>query len=141
MSNRLSQEKANAIAAEYTTNGFRAVDALLAVGYKKSYAEQRSKLVLDNILVKEAIRRIQANSKANTAITVEKVQLDLLDVQARSKESNDRSAELRAIELLGKTIAAFTDNLNTADISKQQELTEQERAEALKIAEIRLRTG
>jgi hypothetical protein len=142
MANRLSQEKANAIASEYVTNGYSKTKALLSVGYKPSYANNNVGLKLfDNVLVKYAINKIMASSKANTDITVQAIQAKLADVEARARECNDRASELRAIELQGKTIAAFTDSINTNDTTQQKAIDEQAMLEAKRMAEIRLKQG
>lgn len=72
--NRLSDEKACAIAAEYCTNGFKKVMALLSIGYKESYANNPGLKLFDNVKVKRAIAKIQASTLTKTAMTVEKVQ-------------------------------------------------------------------
>lgn len=46
---------------------------------------------------------------------------------------------LKASELLGRSEADFTDNINQTDTQRQRELDEKEQAEAVRIAEIRLR--
>jgi len=72
MSNRLSKEKAEAIAAEYCTNGFKKVMALLNLGYKPSYAKSKTGLrIYDNVLVREAIEKIQAKTRLKTSYTVD----------------------------------------------------------------------
>lgn len=72
--NRLSNEKATAIAAEYCTNGLRKVQALLSIGYKPSYANNPGLKLFDNVKVKQAIQRIQSAALVNTGFTVEKAQ-------------------------------------------------------------------
>ena len=70
MANRLSQEKAQAIAVEYHANGFQKVMALLSVGYSKSYANKVGLKLYDNDLVKRAIAKIQAGLAVKTGYTV-----------------------------------------------------------------------
>jgi hypothetical protein len=114
--NRLSQEKANAIAAEYVTNGFKAVDALLAVGYKQSYAVHCSAKLLDNVQVKQAIARIQADTKLNTGITIAKIQAEHQRLQALSESKGDLSTATANLVNLGKTIGAYAlDNAGKGD--------------------------
>ncbi len=74
MANRLSDEKARAIAAEYCTNGFRKVDALLSLGYSKTYANNIGLKIFDNDRVVQAIARIQANLQAKTGFTVQQAE-------------------------------------------------------------------
>ena len=47
--------------------------------------------------------------------------------------------KLKALELLGRWRAMFTDNVATTDTIRQRELDEKDKAEAIQIAEIRLR--
>lgn len=71
MANRLSDEKVLAIAAEYSTNGFRKVLALLSLGYSKSYANSKTGLkIYDNDRVKAAIGKIKIAAIAKTGFTI-----------------------------------------------------------------------
>ncbi|MHC4322700.1 MAG: hypothetical protein ACYSUX_00340 [Planctomycetota bacterium] len=96
MSNRLSDEKAQAIAAEYCTNGFKKVMALLSVGYKQSYAEKVGLKLYDNVLVKEAIKRIQAKQTAKTGMTIEKMQKMYESDRRFAKKCNQAGARVSA---------------------------------------------
>jgi hypothetical protein len=140
MANRLSEEKANAIAAEYMTNGFQKVKALLSVGYKTTYANSKAGLkTYDNLKEKQALERIASQNKASDAVRAEQIISNLRHAQAISLEANDRQSYIRATELLGKTLAMFTDKTLTSDIDKQRELDQQELVEAKRIASIRLK--
>ena len=70
MSNRLSQEKATAIATEYYTNGFKKVVALLSVGYSHNYANNVGLKLFDNDRVKTALERIRIAQIAKTGFTI-----------------------------------------------------------------------
>lgn len=70
MANRLSKEKAAAIAAEYHTNGFKKVMALLSVGYSVNYANNGGLKLFDNDSVKTAIAKIEALAVTETGYTV-----------------------------------------------------------------------
>ena len=97
MSNRLSEEKAIAIAAEYSTNGFMKVAALLSLGYAKSYANSKTGLkIYDNDKVKRAIKRIQALQAAKTGMTVEKVQKMYLEDRDFAHEHRQSGAAVSA---------------------------------------------
>lgn len=75
MPNKLSNEKATAIATEYCTNGFQKVMALINVGYAKSYANCKRGLSLyDNVKVKSAINKIQTAAIAKTGFTIAEAQ-------------------------------------------------------------------
>jgi len=120
MSNRLSQEKANAIAAEYLTNGLQKVKALLAVGYSNTYANNVGLKLFDNSLVKQSIARIQAKNKANTDITVKFIQDKHLAIFDLAIEKGDLSTANAALTGAGKTIGCYQDNLKTDNTTRQE---------------------
>lgn len=70
MANRLSNEKAQAIAVEYCNNGFKKVMALLAVGYSNNYANKVGLKLFDNKGVKTAIAKIQSAGIAKTGFSI-----------------------------------------------------------------------
>lgn len=74
MPNRLSDEKAQAIATEYCTNGFKKVAALLTIGYSKTYANNVGLKLFDNDRVKAAINKIQIAGLATTGFNIAQAQ-------------------------------------------------------------------
>ena len=96
MSNRLSDEKAQAIASEYCTNGFQKVMALLSVGYKKSYANNPGLKLFDNVKVKQAIAKIQAVAVVKTGFSVAEAKLEYEEARDLAKECNQPSAMVSA---------------------------------------------
>lgn len=137
--NRLSTEKAKVIAAEYMLNGNNKVDALLKAGYSQSYSKGSSgKKVFQNILVCAEIERMQARTALKTDITVESIRTDLKNLAGLCLEKGDYSTQARCYELLGKSIAMFTDNLSTTDAVEKKKLDSAEAEEADRIANIRL---
>ena len=98
MANRLSKEKANLIASNYCTNGFKKVKGLLEAGYAVSYANCKRGLSLyDNVMVKEAIERIQAGNKAVTAWTFQDSQTKLLDLAEKAEAKNQFASSVSAL--------------------------------------------
>jgi len=141
MANILSQEKANAIASAYMTNGYKKVEALLSVGYKTTYANSNVGLKLfDNVRVKEAVARINAASNLKTDYTVDFVRQKMIKLLEMSEDANDRTNIKGALELLGKHKAMFSDKVINIDESKTY-IDENKRAEAERIAKIRLLQG
>jgi hypothetical protein len=136
--NRLSPEKAKAIAAEYLTNGLNKVDALKSLGYKPLYAERGGLRLFDNVCVKAEIARMQALTAIKSGITAEKIQLGLEALRLKAEAKGDLSTAARCYELLGKSIAMFTDNINQTDVVRQAELNAEQEAEVQRIATIRL---
>jgi hypothetical protein len=135
--NRLSKEKAQAIAAAYMTNGLKKYEALLSVGYKESYAKNNIGLKLfDNMLVKDAIRELQAFQQAKTNVSIEFIQNEHKRLQTLAESKGDLSTATANIVALGKTIAAYSDKVISAD--EAPKLSEQQKLEAERIAKIRL---
>ena len=96
MSNRLSDEKATAIAEEYCTNDFKKVMALLSVGYSKNYANNVGLKLFDNNRVKLAIKRIQAVQAVKTGMTIERVQKMYESDRRFAKKCNQAGARVSA---------------------------------------------
>ncbi|MDD5355692.1 MAG: hypothetical protein PHY56_04105 [Candidatus Omnitrophica bacterium] len=107
MSNRLSPEKAKAIATEYLTNGLRKVDALLACGYAPVYARKGGLKLWDNIVLKDAIAQIQAKQAIKLNITPESITEELQEVKLMALSKTDCSSATRCIELKGKIGGVF----------------------------------
>jgi hypothetical protein len=139
--NRLSEAKASLIASELVKNNYDTVKALIACGYKESYAKRYSGKVSDNVLVKQSLSKYQANIKINSTITVKSLQDELEQLQSIALDKKDLAIVARCIELKGKTIAAFTDSINTNDTTQQKAIDEQAMLEAKRMAEIRLKQG
>ncbi len=97
MPNRLSKEKAQAIAAEYCTNGFQKVLALLSMGYKQSYAEKIGLKLYDNMFVKQAIRRIQAVQAAKTGFSIDQARTEYEEARLLGMRINQPSAAVSAV--------------------------------------------
>lgn len=141
MANRLSQQKAEAIASEYVTNGYNQTNALLAVGYKPEYAKQRGKLIMDNVLVKQAINKLITLSNCKTSWNVELLRQEHVRLQQLAEEKGDLATATSNLAFIGKTIAAYSDNLNTTDTTQAKAIDEQAMLEAKIMAEIRLKQG
>jgi hypothetical protein len=109
MANRLTQEKANRIAANYMSNGNLIVKALIDTGYKKSYADKMSNKILDNVLVKNAISQLRANLELKTGLTIEKCQKEHEQMQQLCLAKGDRTNATANLIAKYKTIAAYKD--------------------------------
>ena len=121
MANRLSKEKARLIASEYCTNGYRKVDALLSAGYSKSYSNKVGLKLYDNDLVKQCIASIEASTRTEVTLTADIIidkLLKLADIKPLSDQDNIKpltNTDIKsALELLGKKLALWTDNVNTS---------------------------
>lgn len=97
MANRLSKEKACAIAAEYYTNGFNKIKALLSVGYSETYANNIGLKLFDNDRVVEAMRRLSAVLVIKTGYTIEQAQAEYEQVRVQAIQLNQPAAAVSAI--------------------------------------------
>jgi phage terminase small subunit len=106
LSNRLSQEKAQAIAIEYMTNGQKKAEALETVGYSKSYAYHNGLKLFDNDRVKAEIAKIQAKTDYKCEITVKEI-VDRFERIAKACETKRPTDAIKANELIGKHLGIF----------------------------------
>ena len=139
MANRLSKEKAEAIASEYMTNGFNKIQALKSVGYSNTYSENVGLKLFVNDRVLQAIDRIQAKSKASTDYKLEQYLSELEQARSRAIDYKQVSAEIQAIIAKGRSQGFDKDNDMTSD--QTEELDKSQTEEARRLASIRLKTG
>ena len=97
MANRISQEKAYAIASEYCTNGYNKVKALLKMGYTDTYANNTGLKVFDNERVLKAVARIQCVAVARTGYKVDECQAEFEEIRILAKEAKQYPAAVSAI--------------------------------------------
>jgi len=136
---KINIEKIKALAIEYISNGYCKEKALLAIGYKPSYAHSGLGMkIYEDIRLKAEIERLQAKTALKTDITIAHIQSEHERLAALAEAKGDLSTATRNLELLGKTIAAYKDTLQTSDLDKAKELSESEAVEAKRIASIRL---
>ena len=126
------------IAEIYCTNDFIKSKALIDTGYSKRYATTRGlKVVYENERVKAAIAKKITELRVESVATRQKRQEFWTKTM---KDSNSNMGDrLRASELLGKSEADFTENINTGDLERLKKLSEQQALEAKRLAAIRLR--
>ena len=97
MANRLSKEKAHAIAAEYCTNGWKKVEALLSVGYSTKYANNVGLKLFDNELVLRAIAKIQAVAVVITGYSIEQSQQEYEQARLLAMSLKQPAAAVSAV--------------------------------------------
>ncbi len=128
--NRLSDEKAVAIASEYATNGFQKVKALLAIGYSKHYANHVGLKLFDNEKVKLALTRINALQAAKTGFTIDQAHKMYLEDRAfarKCKQSGSATAATTGIcRLYGMDKDAGTGEKTVIIISPGPKVVESE---------------
>jgi len=112
-------------------------------GYKGNYNTLRA-IASENLTkpnVKAYIERKKAEIAEKNEITVQ-TQLNKLETIHRlALADKDYNASISAIREQDKLCGLITDKVQTQDITAVKELTEQEQAEAARLARIRLRTG
>lgn len=124
---------------------FNATDAARKAGYKGNdntlgqMGDQNLKLPK----IKEAIIQKLAKIAAKIEITVDSIAEEIAYVAFGQITPNigvqgNITNKLKALELLGRYKAMFTDNINQTDTQRQRELDEKEQQEAERIAKIRL---
>ena len=121
--------------------------ALRDSNYKTRYVICYAAKIYNNIRVQTVIERAKANLTAKTAIkeglSIDKVLQDLTRCEEALLENGmlprrSINAMLKIIELRGKYLAMWTENVQTTDMNKQRELDERDQVECVRIAEIRL---
>ena len=148
----LNPETVDLIADNYCTNGFNKTKAMVDADYSPKYADtgHAHRIVFGNIRVKEAIAKKIADIKEKTVATRQQRQQFWTCVMSGELSKTDENGQeigitmnmgdrLRASELLGKSEADFTENINTGDLERLKKLSEQEALEAKRLATIRLR--
>lgn len=128
-----NQETIDIIAENYATNGQNKTKALVDAGYKAGYADsgRSHKFVFGNERVKQAISKKIAEVKAVNIKNREERQQ--FWTRMMDSETATNSDKLRASELLGKSEADFTDNVNQA-LKQPAPLTEAEIKELKRLA-------
>ena len=137
MANRLSKEKANLIATHYCTNDYNKTEALLSSGYSKTYAMNVGLKLFVNDRVMEAIERIEAAKKVQTARTVQSLDDMLVTAYDLAKETNQSAAMVSACTAIARLYGMDKQTINT-DQDEQRELSEAERLAAERISRITL---
>ncbi len=136
MPNIKDQSTVEAIAREFTSNGRNKTRAMIAIGYDEAYSDSGKghKSVYGNLRVIEAIKAIDDKTRAESVASRKQRQEFWTNTM-----NNDPLMinKLRASELLGRSEADFTDNINSQNIQKPALLTPDEVLE-LKQAAIKL---
>ena len=97
--------------------------------------------LLKNPKIIQAIDKYTAKIEQKMEIKREYILTGLQDQYTKADTAKDRTNALRALQLMGQSIAMFTDNLNTNITDQQQELDEQQQAMARRIAKVSLSAG
>ena len=113
---------------------------MLEAGYSVSYSNCKRGLSLyDNVMVKQAIERIQASNKVDTTRTIQSVDQMQQAAYDMAMKHNQPSAAVSAAVAIARLYGMDKDNDLATDQSR--ELADSEQAEAKRLASIRLLTG
>lgn len=111
MANRITNDKAKSIAAEFILTEGDKIQTLLNTGYSNSYARNSNgKKVFENVLIRAEITRLQKKAELRNDITINTIQKEHEHYQRLAEEKGDLSAATANLIAKGKTIAAYTDN-------------------------------
>jgi|WetSurMetagenome_2_1015567.scaffolds.fasta_scaffold818394_2 phage terminase small subunit len=110
--------------AEYLVD-LNASRAALAAGYSPKTAPWIGNENLKKPTIKVAIEEAHAQKIANAGITAEYVLTNLKEMYENHKDGNPSPA-IKALELLGKHLSLFSDNLNVRKIQSPEDLTDEE---------------
>lgn len=115
MSNKISQDKARAIAREYCRNGRKKAAALETIGYKHNYAVSgRGMTVYDNVLVKREIAAIDAAKEREIEITAKMCTQRFNDMYWYCVSVGDSKNAIRANENHAKHVGYYEADKDTA---------------------------
>jgi len=109
------------IGAETFGNGTKSA---IAAGYSEKGAYVRGSELLRNRKVLDRISELHTENMSRNNITVDKVLADLEHDKLMARKHNQYAVAKECSIAQGKYLAMFTDNINQADMLKQQEIDE-----------------
>ncbi len=118
------------VASTYCANGLNKTQAMISAGYSECYSDSGDgqASVYGNERVMAAIAVIIGEKKAKTVATRAMRQEFWTNTMNSTDHKVNMGDKLRASELLGKSEADFTDNLNTKDTTVPTFTDEEEQA-------------
>lgn len=102
-------EKQKRFVAEYLIEA-NATQAAIKAGYSPRTANEQGCRLLAHVSVKEAIEKARRKRELRTDITADRVLHELADI-GFDKEAERTTDRLKALELMGKHLAMFTDKV------------------------------
>jgi phage terminase small subunit len=107
-------------AETYALGKCSAADAAKEAGYSPKSAKRIAVKLLKNKSIAAEVARIRKESSERTAITMDWITEQLVDNSRAARADADYSASNKALELLGKQLGMFRENVN---LSGKAELT------------------
>lgn len=114
--------------------------SMIKAGYSKSYAENRCDRMYRDIEFNKEIDRRKAEIDAGNADRAEVISKNFENLRLRCIKAKDRVNEARCLESQAKHDGWYGKD-NAQQVVEQAKLTQREREEAQRIANIRLRQG
>ncbi len=143
--NKLNKHTAAIIAAEYCGNGYNEVESLIKIGYSRKYSINNHKRLFKDVLIKDAIDRIQAENKAISNYTREQHLQALLSLEqalspqiAQGNVTAIRTACTIRAEI-GNSTGLHSQTINSDDKQVAKPLSAAEREELNRLANIKLK--
>ena len=102
-------DKQKRFVAEYLVD-MNATQAATRAGYSSRTANEQGARLLANVSVKEALEKERRKRERRTEITADRVLQELADI-GFDKELERTTDRLKALELVGKHLAMFTDKV------------------------------
>jgi phage terminase small subunit len=93
-----------------------ATQAWINAGYSTNGATQNSCLALLKPHIKKAIEKYKEEITSNNIITSARLDKELFEVLKDCKAEKDRPNQLRALDLIGKRIGAYSDKIITEQV-------------------------
>jgi len=112
MSNKELSDKQQAFCREYMVD-FNATQAAIRAGYSASTAQVQGSRLLSNAMIKKRVDELRTKAAKRNNIDVDQVIAMLLEDRAEAAALKQMGPAVRTTELIGKTIGAFTDRLET----------------------------
>lgn len=125
-------DKQQAFCREYIKD-FNATQAAIRAGYSKKTAYSQGQRLLKNVVVKVEIGRLLAEIEAVSTVEIAEIVQELRKLAFSGTSYLNNTDKLRALELLGRYKAMFTDKYQDTGQTKLPALTpaEQERYKLL----------
>jgi len=121
--NKLS-DKRQAFCREYMID-HNATQAAIRAGYSRKSAQAQGSRLLSNAMVKQRIAEQQAKAVTRNSLDVDQVIQMLLDDRAEAGDLKQMGPKVRAGELIGRTIGAFVDKVDTVHIKTPDQVLDQ----------------
>jgi phage terminase small subunit len=130
--------KQKAFKEELPKNQWNGTKAAIAAGYSKKSAGVMAHRLLKNPKIAEELEKRMGEIAEKTDVEIAEIVAALRKFAFGGKKATN-TEQLKALELLGKFKAMFTDRIETEQTEQVRELTEREKEQANRIAKVIIR--